>query len=75
MKIHIEAECEIDDERVKMWEEGQRRYYSTMYKDDKEKVDAVLKENGFCKAIANYVDDMLGNNGYICDTVIAVEVK
>ncbi len=37
MKIHIEAECEIDDERVKMWEEGQRRYYNTMYKGDKEK--------------------------------------
>lgn len=75
MKIHIEAECEIDDEQVKMWEEGQRRYYNTMYKGDKEKVDAVLKENDFCNAVADEVEDLLGNSGYICDTVIAVEVK
>lgn len=75
MKIHIEAECEIDDEQVKMWEEGQRRYYNTMYKGDKEKVDAVLKENDFCNAVADEVEDLLENSGYICDTVIAVEVK
>jgi hypothetical protein len=46
-----------------------------MYKGDKEKVDAVLKENDFCNAVADEVDDLLGNSGYICDTVIAVEVK
>lgn len=75
MKIHIEAECEIDDEQVKMWEEDQRRYYNTMYKDNKEKIEAVLKENDFCKAVADEVDDLLGNIGYICDTVIVSEVK
>ena len=75
MKIYIEAECEIDDEQVKMWEEDQRRYYNTMYKDNKEKIDVVLKENDFCKAVADEVDDLLGNRGYICDTVIVSEVK
>lgn len=75
MKIHIEAECEIDDGQVKMWEEGQRRYYNTMYKGDKEKVDAVLRENDFCNAVVDEVEDLLENRGYICDTVIAVEVK
>ena len=75
MNIKIEIECEVKDSQVKEWEDNVRRYYNLMYNNDAEKVDAVIKENDFCSAVSDEVSDLIENNGYICNRIVATEIK
>lgn len=73
MKLHIEIECEVDDSQVEAWEKNARRYYNTMYKNDIEKVNAVISENDFCAAASDEIEDLIENRGYICNSISVTE--
>lgn len=68
--FRFDVEITMEDDAEKYWRDNMEKYYNTLYKGDKEKIEKTLKENPYSVALGEQINSILMNRIDFVDTCI-----
>lgn len=68
--FRFDVEITMEDDAEKYWRDNIEKYYNTLYKGDKEKIEKTLKENPYSAALGEQINSILMNRIDFVDTCI-----
>ena len=68
--FRFDVEITMEDDAEKYWRDNMEKYYNTLYKGDKEKIEKTLNENPYSAALGEQINSILMNRIDFVDTCI-----